>query len=485
LGAGKVWQEGKVEGGREEEVEGGVGAKEEDKGDRGKEGKAGPLEEMGGSGGMGMKAAGLGETDARGTEEAGFPRSNRSINSHTLHYYSVDFQKEACALHGRTLWRQAVFVKDAVRTLRKRHAQRGQGRRRVIVVGHSYGGLVAKAGMLLLALEEGGKDEKSRMKDVLVTLGSPHRAPPWGLEASVAEFYEVLFHHTGERHPRLPRRTWNRGGWRVGVRRATEGLHLMLNVALRLFPRGGKWRCPTKEEREGEEKDDGRCQATEEREEGEKDDGRCPAKEGREEEERSWMSGKASAWREGSPDDVENQPREREGPREGLRAGGVEDAPASTTPFVQVSISGGFRDTLVWTSLSSFPPSSPSSAPPSLALTTTAMPHVAFAVDHLAILWCRQLLASITKSLIASLPSSAPPSIPPSSPTEQLNALAAHLLDPSIPSSAPPSLPSSPAFVGLTAEAPHLHTFLLANGRPTSFPTHPPPPPPPPPPTPG
>ena len=105
-------------------------------------------------------------------------------SSPLLYYYTIDFRGEPCALHGAVLERQASFVSRALATVAGRHQQRQQGdgggddegKERgvsVLVVGHSYGGMVAKGGVAeALAL---GKEVDGVNVPVLLTLGAPHQ----------------------------------------------------------------------------------------------------------------------------------------------------------------------------------------------------------------------------------------------------------------------------------------------------------------------
>ncbi|KAM3576524.1 hypothetical protein VYU27_001514 [Nannochloropsis oceanica] len=343
----------------------------------------------------------------------------RSVSFNALHYYAVDFRREPTAVHGHIIWRQASYLKEAIKSLGARHRGDEEGRRKegarrghdsdeeggregerrgVVVVGHSYGGIVAKAALMLLRLEEKAEREvmmrlkgKAVMEDeerdvawerggvhTLLTLGTPHQTPPWDVEESIARLYEVLSKEGG------------RKGGRAG---------------------------------------------------GCKSDG----------------SGSGQEFTGDGPS-VDEKDR-----GESTRVGRPAAAAGGTGETIHISISGGFLDTLVWTTLSSLPPSPLASL--ALAVTTIAMPHVGFSVDHLATLWCRQLLSRLTGALVSSLPPF-PPSFSPSSAEERLDFVTTHLLG----ASPPPSLPPSSTLHGAHIDAMHLHTTLLANGGRTTFP---------------
>lgn len=99
-------------------------------------------------------------------------------SSPLLYYYALDFRGEASALHGGILERQAACVQRALAAIAARHGDSAS----VLVVGHSYGGVVAKRGvahvLAAAAAVWSGGDKDSRHHPhvpVLVTLGAPHQ----------------------------------------------------------------------------------------------------------------------------------------------------------------------------------------------------------------------------------------------------------------------------------------------------------------------
>lgn len=116
-----------------------------------------------------------------------------SSSAPLLYYYALDFRGEACALHGAILHRQAKFVHRALEAIAARHqassvdsksgkmGEGGHGTASILVVGHSYGGVVAKGGVARLLRKEGekekagGKGRRGVRVPALLTLGSPHQ----------------------------------------------------------------------------------------------------------------------------------------------------------------------------------------------------------------------------------------------------------------------------------------------------------------------
>lgn len=107
-------------------------------------------------------------------------QTSSSSFSPLLYYYSLDFRGEACALHGAILERQATFVHRALKVIAARHSG-GETTTitaaSVLVVGHSYGGIVAKAGVarVLAAAIREGEGGKHPHVPALLTLGTPHQ----------------------------------------------------------------------------------------------------------------------------------------------------------------------------------------------------------------------------------------------------------------------------------------------------------------------
>jgi len=85
-----------------------------------------------------------------------------------LAFFAADFKEELSAFDGDLLWGQAEFVNDCIREILA-HIKRGEGRASsVILIGHSMGGLVARATFLL-------PNYVPLSVDTIVTLNSPHR----------------------------------------------------------------------------------------------------------------------------------------------------------------------------------------------------------------------------------------------------------------------------------------------------------------------
>jgi GPI inositol-deacylase len=105
---------------------------------------------------------------------AGSPRQVRSLAAETLRrmngkthgvrFYALGFDEQLSGVHGALLWQQAEYVNRAIATLLRCSAQVDS----VVVVGHSMGGVVARAALTISSYVPGSVR-------TLITLNSPHR----------------------------------------------------------------------------------------------------------------------------------------------------------------------------------------------------------------------------------------------------------------------------------------------------------------------
>ncbi|RKP08209.1 GPI inositol-deacylase PGAP1-like protein, partial [Thamnocephalis sphaerospora] len=110
---------------------------------------------------------------------------------------AVDLNEEFTALHGQSLMEQAEYINDAIQyilslyherrpTTNLPHAHRAAQRlpepTSVIIVGHSMGGIVARAALTLPNYQRGSIN-------TLLTVSSPHIAPPAPLDRRINQIY--------------------------------------------------------------------------------------------------------------------------------------------------------------------------------------------------------------------------------------------------------------------------------------------------------
>lgn len=89
-------------------------------------------------------------------------------------YYAVDFFEESAAFSGSLLWQQAWFINEALHTILARYENGGRDTK-VILVGHSMGGILARS-LPLLGNFPRMESGESRIA-LVASLGSPQRAP--------------------------------------------------------------------------------------------------------------------------------------------------------------------------------------------------------------------------------------------------------------------------------------------------------------------
>ena len=97
-------------------------------------------------------------------------------------YFAVDFVEEYSALHGGTLEAQADFVRRSIEAILGLYEGRQKS---VILIGHSVGGLIAKALFM---------DETFDPKTVLtiITLATPHTMPVINTDYYIDNFYSKI-----------------------------------------------------------------------------------------------------------------------------------------------------------------------------------------------------------------------------------------------------------------------------------------------------
>ena len=94
--------------------------------------------------------------------------------------YTADFDGEGAGLHGSRMVRQAYFVAQSILTI-----ARACNADQITVVGHSIGGIVAKAVPLL-------SPEAGQYVKTIITLASPHIGFPYTFDSSIERFYNYI-----------------------------------------------------------------------------------------------------------------------------------------------------------------------------------------------------------------------------------------------------------------------------------------------------
>ncbi|NXK04774.1 PGAP1 deacylase, partial [Herpetotheres cachinnans] len=105
-----------------------------------------------------------------------------------FNFFSVNFNEELVALYGGSLQRQTKFVHECIKVILKLYRGREFAPTSVAIVGHSMGGLVARA---LLTL----KNFKPELIKLLITQATPHVAPVMPLDKYLTDFYTAVNNH--------------------------------------------------------------------------------------------------------------------------------------------------------------------------------------------------------------------------------------------------------------------------------------------------
>ncbi|NXK91317.1 PGAP1 deacylase, partial [Formicarius rufipectus] len=105
-----------------------------------------------------------------------------------FNFFSVNFNEELVALYGGSLQRQTKFVHECIKVILKLYRDEEFAPTSVAIVGHSMGGLVARA---LLTL----KNFKPDLINLLITQATPHVAPVMPLDRYLTDFYTAVNSH--------------------------------------------------------------------------------------------------------------------------------------------------------------------------------------------------------------------------------------------------------------------------------------------------
>ena len=99
--------------------------------------------------------------------------------------WAVDFEEQWSALSGATLRAQAAFVALSVRII-TRLDDSSRGAAKLALLGHSMGGVVAEAALLLHGLDV--------PVQLLLSMGAPHRSFAVALDHDITQLYNQLHH---------------------------------------------------------------------------------------------------------------------------------------------------------------------------------------------------------------------------------------------------------------------------------------------------
>ncbi|KAJ8252811.1 hypothetical protein GJAV_G00205880 [Gymnothorax javanicus] len=102
-----------------------------------------------------------------------------------LNVFTVDFNEELVALYGGSLYRQTHFLHECIKAILRLYKNLPQPPRSVVLVGHSMGGVVARALFTLPRFNP-------QLVSLILTQASPHSAPVLPLDPQLLEFYSAV-----------------------------------------------------------------------------------------------------------------------------------------------------------------------------------------------------------------------------------------------------------------------------------------------------
>ncbi|KAM4558463.1 GPI inositol-deacylase isoform 1-T1 [Odontesthes bonariensis] len=102
-----------------------------------------------------------------------------------LNVFTVDFNEELVALYGGSLRRQTHFLHESIKAILRLYKHLKTPPQSVVLVGHSMGGVVARALFTLPRFN-------THLVNLIITQASPHQAPVLALDPSLLDFYTAV-----------------------------------------------------------------------------------------------------------------------------------------------------------------------------------------------------------------------------------------------------------------------------------------------------
>ncbi|XP_051998972.1 GPI inositol-deacylase [Xyrauchen texanus] len=102
-----------------------------------------------------------------------------------MNVFTIDFNEDLVALYGGSLYRQTRFLHESIKAILRLYKDQPDPPTGVVLVGHSMGGVVARALFTLPRF-------KPQMVSLIITQASPHQAPVLSLDPYILEFYSAV-----------------------------------------------------------------------------------------------------------------------------------------------------------------------------------------------------------------------------------------------------------------------------------------------------
>ncbi|KAJ4933318.1 hypothetical protein JOQ06_030150 [Pogonophryne albipinna] len=104
---------------------------------------------------------------------------------HHFNVFTVDFNEELVALYGGSLLRQTHFLHESIKAILRLYKHLKTPPQSVVLVGHSMGGVVARALFTLPRFN-------TNLVSLIITQASPHLAPVLALDPYLLDFYSAV-----------------------------------------------------------------------------------------------------------------------------------------------------------------------------------------------------------------------------------------------------------------------------------------------------
>ncbi|KAJ8124976.1 hypothetical protein O1611_g8665 [Lasiodiplodia mahajangana] len=113
-----------------------------------------------------------------------------------LDFFTVDFNEDFTAFHGQTMLDQAEYVNEAIRYILSLYLDPQKSERdpnlpdpsSVIVLGHSMGGIVARAAFVM-------PNFQPHSINTIITMSAPHARPPVTFDPLIVKIYQEINEH--------------------------------------------------------------------------------------------------------------------------------------------------------------------------------------------------------------------------------------------------------------------------------------------------